>query len=132
LLEKKKERQRVDLKKVSPQKQYLIGELAKLEDEHSQANSSFKMTREINYFIEEARDQGFTDMAQLNKMVAHQIANQAVLYEDKGILDFIGHIETAGGANYGNTMYAMDLVNKVGGQIDKKGPCFNYRTWRVV
>ena len=110
----------MDLKRVSPQKQYLIGELAKLEDEHSQANSSFKMTREINYFIEEARDQGFTDMAQLNKMVAHQIANQAVLYEDKGILDFIGHIETAGGANYGNTMYAMDLVNKVGGQIDRK------------
>ena len=110
----------MDLKQVSPQKQYLLGELARLQEEHEQANASFKMKREINYFIEEAKDQGFTDMAQLNKMVAHQIANQAVLYEDKGILDFIGHIETAGGANYGNTMYAMDLVNKVGGQIDKK------------
>ena len=110
----------MDLKKVSPQKQYLLGELARLQEEHEQANASFKLKREINYFIEEAKDQGFTDMAQLNKMVAHQIANQAVLYEDKGILDFIGHIETAGGANYGNTMYAMELVNKVGGQIDRK------------
>lgn len=102
----------MDLKQVSPQKQYLLGELARLQEEHEQANASFKMKREINYFIEEAKDQGFTDMAQLNKMVAHQIANQAVLYEDKGILDFIGHIETAGGANYGNTMYAMDLTVK--------------------
>ena len=110
----------MDLKKVSPQKQYLLGELARLQEEHEQANASFKMKREINYFIEEAKDQGFTDMAQLNQMVANQIANQAVLYEDKGILDFIGHIETAGGANYGNTMYAMELVNKVGGQIDRK------------
>ena len=61
----------MDLKKVSPQKQYLLGELARLQEEHEQANASFKMKREINYFIEEAKDQGFTDMAQLNKMVAH-------------------------------------------------------------
>ena len=110
----------MDLKKVSPQKQYLLGELARLQEEHEQANASFKMKREINYFLEEAKDQGFTDMAQLNQMVANQIANQAILYEDKGILDFIGHIETAGGANYGNTMYAMDLTRKVGDQIDRK------------
>ena len=102
------------------QKQYLVSQFATFQDEHHRSNSAFKMVREMNHFIEESKDQGFTDMTQLNQMVTHQIANQAVLYEDKSILDFIGHIETAGGNNYGNTMYARDLVTKVGNQIDRQ------------
>tara|TARA_Y100000310_G_scaffold331322_1_gene404657 strand:- start:338 stop:1735 length:1398 start_codon:yes stop_codon:yes gene_type:complete len=89
------------------------------------------MVREMNHFIEEAKDQGFTDMAKLNQMVTHQIANQAVLYEDKSILDFISHIETAGGNNYGNTLYAQDLVRKVGSQIDRKKEADESWRWKL-
>jgi hypothetical protein len=99
-------------------KQYLLGEYAKFEQDHERANQSFKMSREINTFLEEAKSQGFTDMGKLNQMVANQIANQSILYEDKSILSFIGSMETAGGANYGQTMYAQDLIRKVSNQID--------------
>ena len=99
-------------------KQYLLGEYAKFEQEHERSNQAYKLVREINTFIDEAKDQGFTDMGQLNKMVAHQIANQSILYEDKSILDILGHVRTAGGANYGQTMYAQDLIRKVSNQID--------------
>ena len=108
----------MDLKKASPQKNYLLGEYAKFEQDHERANQSFKMSREINTFLEEAKSQGFTDMGKLNQMVANQIANQSILYEDKSILSFIGSMETAGGANYGQTMYAQDLIRKVSNQID--------------
>ena len=37
---------------------------------------------------------------------------------DKSILDILGHVRTAGGANYGKTMYAQDLIRKVSNQID--------------
>ena len=113
------------------QKQYLLSKFATFQDKHHQANSSFKMVREMNHFIEEAKDQGFTDMAKLNQMVTHQIANQAVLYEDKSILDFISHIETAGGNNYGNTLYAQDLVRKVGSQIDRKKEADESWRWKL-
>lgn len=105
-------------RKLSPQKNYLLGEYAKFEQDHERANQSFKMSREINTFLEEAKSQGFTDMGKLNQMVANQIANQSILYEDKSILSFIGSMETAGGANYGQTMYAQDLIRKVSNQID--------------
>jgi len=107
-------------RKLSPQKQFLLGQYAKFEQEHERSNQAYKTVREMNDFIEEARDQGFTDMAKLNQMVAHQIANKSILYEDKSVLDFISHIKTAGGNNYGNTFYAQDLVRKVGSQIDRK------------
>ncbi len=105
-------------RKLSPQKQYLLGEYAKFEQEHERSNQAYKLVREINTFIDESKDQGFTDMGQLNKMVAHQIANQSILYEDKSILDILGHVRTAGGANYGQTIYAQDLIRKVSNQID--------------
>ena len=59
-------------RKLSPQKQYLLGEYAKFEQDHERANQSFKMSREINTFLEEAKSQGFTDMGKLNQMVANQ------------------------------------------------------------
>ena len=107
-------------RKLSPQKNYLLGEYAKFEQEHERSNQAYKLVREINTFIDESKDQGFTDMGQLNKMVAHQIANQSILYEDKSILDILSHVRTAGGANYGQTMYAQDLIRKVSNQIDTK------------
>ena len=113
------------------QKQYLLSKFATFQDEHHRSNSAFKMVREMNHFIEESKDQGFTDMTQLNQMVTHQIANQAVLYEDKSILDFISHIETAGGNNYGNTLYAQDLVRKVGSQIDRKKEADESWRWKL-
>jgi len=110
----------LDVTRLSKAKQYLLGEYTRLHQEHERSNNAFKLVREMNHWIDESKDQGFHDMAKLNQMLAGQIANQAILYEDKEILDFIGHIETAGGNNYGNTLYAQDLVRKVGAQIDRQ------------
>lgn len=86
--------------------------------EHQLANNSFKMSRQINTFLEDSWEQGFSDMGALNKMVAHQIANQAIVYEDKDLLGFIGEIKTHGGSNFSHTVYGQDLIRKVGDKID--------------
>ena len=117
-------------KQKDAEKQLLLGELLRVQHEHDKSNPSFKMVREINTFLKDSKEQGFTDMSQLNQMAAHQIANQAIHYEDKGILDIISHIKTAGGNNYGNTLYAQDLIRKVSTQIDTKKDRDEERRWR--
>ena len=44
--------------KLPPEQRFLIGEFSKFQDAHERANSSYEMVRNMNYFIEEARDQG--------------------------------------------------------------------------
>ena len=91
-----------------------------MEGKHDLAHSAFKVSREINTFLEDAREQGFHDMGKLNKMAAQQIANQAMVYEDKDFLDFIYEIKTYGDSNYGQTVEGQTLIRTVGDQIDTK------------
>ena len=91
-----------------------------MEGKHDLSHSAFKVSREINTFLEDAREQGFHDMGKLNKMAAQQIANQAMVYEDKDFLDFIYEIKTYGDSNYGQTVEGQTLIRTVGNQIDTK------------
>ena len=38
--------------KLPPEQRFLIGEFSKFQDAHERANSSYKMVRNMNYFIE--------------------------------------------------------------------------------
>ena len=84
------------------------------------ANNAFKVSREINTFLEDAREQGFHDMGKLNQMTAEQIANQALNYGDKDFLDFIYEIKTYGDSNYGQTIAGQNLIRTVGDRIDRQ------------
>lgn len=103
------------------QRQKLIEEaFLQLEGEHEMANNAFKVSREINTFLEDAREQGFHDMGKLNQMTAEQIANQALNYGDKDFLDFIYEIKTYGDSNYGQTIAGQNLIRTVGDRIDRQ------------
>lgn len=103
------------------QKQKLIEEaFLQLEGEHEMANNAFKVSREINTFLEDAREQGFHDMGKLNQMTAEQIANQALNYGDKDFLDFIYEIKTYGDSNYGQTIAGQNLIRTVSDRIDRQ------------
>ena len=103
------------------QRQKLIEEaFLQLEGEHEMANNAFKVSREINTFLEDAREQGFHDMGKLNQMTAEQIANQALNYGDKDFLDFIYEIKTYGDSNYGQTIAGQNLIRTVSDRIDRQ------------
>ena len=103
------------------QRQKLIEEaFLQLEGEHEMANNAFKVSREINTFLEDAREQGFHDMSKLNQMTAEQIANQALNYGDKDFLDFIYEIKTYGDSNYGQTIAGQNLIRTVSDRIDRQ------------
>ena len=115
---------------LNQQKQkFLEEQLIALESEKSKANLGFKLKRELNTFIEDAREQGFHDMGKLNKMVGDQIATQALLYRDKDFLDFMYEIKTHGGSNYGQTAAGQNLIMRVSDQIDAKNDQDEARAW---
>jgi len=115
---------------LNQQKQkFLEEQLIALEAEKSKANLGFKLKRELNTFIEDAREQGFHDMSKLNKMVGDQIATQALLYRDKDFLDFMYEIKTHGGSNYGQTAAGQNLIMRVSDQIDAKNDQDEARAW---
>ena len=89
-----------------------------LQGEHENNNQSFKLSRQINTILSDAREQGFHDMGKLNKMMAQTIANRALVTKDKEFLDFIYEIKTQGNSNYGKTTAGQNLITGVGAQID--------------
>ncbi len=103
------------------QRQKLIEEaFLQLEGEHEMANNAFKVSREINTFLEDAREQGFHDMGKLNQMTAEQIANQTLNYGDKDFLDFIYEIKTYGNSNDGQTIAGQNLIRTVSDRSDRQ------------
>lgn len=103
------------------QKQKFLEEkFLELEGRKEKENLSYKFSRSMNAFIEDAREQGYHDMGKLNKMVADQIANQALNFREKDILDFIYEIKTTNNANYGQTNAGQNLIRTVGDRIDQQ------------
>ena len=103
------------------QKQKFLEEkFLELEGRKEKENLSYKFSRSMNTFIEDAREQGYHDMGKLNKMVADQIANQALNFREKDILDFIYEIKTTNNANYGQTNAGQNLIRTVSDRIDQQ------------
>ena len=100
-----------------------------LQGEHENNNQSFKLSRQINTILSDAREQGFHDMGKLNKMMAETIANRALVTKDKEFLDFIYEIKTQGNSNYGKTTAGQNLITGVGAQIDTELEQDEDRAW---
>ena len=101
-------------------KKFLEEKFLELEGRKEKENLSYKFSRSMNTFIEDAREQGYHDMGKLNKMVADQIANQALNFREKDILDFIYEIKTTNNANYGQTNAGQNLIRTVSDRIDQQ------------
>jgi len=113
------------------QKQKFLEEkFLELEGRKEKENLSYKFSRSMNTFIEEAREQGYHDMSKLNKMVANQIANQALNFREKDILDFIYEIKTTNNANYGQTNAGQNLIRTVSDRIDQQEEDDEERAYR--
>ena len=76
----------VDKDAASLYKKFLEEKFLELEGRNEKENLSDKFSRSMNTLIEDAREQGYHDMGKLNKMVADQIANQALNFREKTYL----------------------------------------------